>query len=368
MKINYYNIDKEYSRIQHSLNKDIASICKSGNFILGKYVKKFESIIKKKISAKYVLAVGNGTDALEIALRVKNIGYGDEVITAPNSFISTVNAIINVGAKPKFVDIDDSFNMNPDLLIKSINKKTKAIMPVHLNGLPACMKKIVNISKKKKLVVIEDAAQSILSRLDKKFTGTIGDIGCFSLHPTKNLGALGDGGFMTFKNVTDYRKAELIRNHGIKKQDKISLIGVNSRLDEIQAAALIHKIKYLKSDIKKRRRNAKIYNDNLSTLKKFIKTPKFNCCSQTYHTFHRYVIKCHNRDKLYKYLILNGIDVKIHYRTNISDQKIVKKITGTNNFKNLNKISKQILSLPVNQYLEEKDIKFVINKINSFYS
>ncbi len=366
--INYYNIDKEFKRIKNVFFKSVEKECSSGNFILGQNLYKFEKNLSKLLGSKYVLGVANGTDALELAMMSLGIGNNHEVITAPNSFVSTANAIVNVGAKPVFVDIDNSFNIDPDKIIKKITKKTKAIIPVHLNGFPACMKKINLIAKKYNLYVIEDAAQSILAKIGKKYTGTLGDIGCFSLHPTKNLGAIGDAGFVTTQNKNIYEKIKFIRNHGLRKFDETILIGRNSRLDEIQAIALNLKLKYLKSDTKKKINLAKVYYSNLANINSII-LPLQSCCQDTKHVYHRFVIRClKKRDKLYRHLLSKGVQVKIHYSRNIHLQKSFRNLSSNNGLNKVDNYSKQILSLPINQFNTKREIEKVCKLISDFYS
>jgi UDP-2-acetamido-2-deoxy-ribo-hexuluronate aminotransferase len=366
--IKYYNIDKEFKRIESDFLISVKNNLASGNFILGKNVKKFENKISTLIKSKYVIGVGNGTDALELAMLALNIGQNDEVITSPNSFVSSANSIINVGATPVFVDIDHTFNIDPEKIESKITKKTKAIMPVHLNGFSCCMKKINKIAKKYNLYVIEDAAQSILSKFGKNFTGTMGDIGCFSLHPTKNLGALGDAGFITTQKKKIFQKVKYLRNHGLKKFDSIALVGRNSRLDELQAIALNLKLKFLINDTIVKKNLAKIYYKDLHDLKE-IKLPELSCCDKAVHVYHRFVIKClKKRDLLYNYLIKEGVEVKIHYTKNIYKQLPIIKMIGKKEYPIAELLSKQILSLPINQFTTKNEIRRVCKLIKNFYN
>lgn len=365
MKVNYYNIDKEFKRIEKKSIQIIRNICKAGNYILGDHLEKFEKKISHILGCKYAIGVANGTDAIEIALEAENIQKGSEIITTSNTFISTVNAIINYGCIPVFVDIDKTLNIDPSKITSAITKKTSAIIPVHLNGMPACMDKINKIAKKFKIKIIEDAAQSILSKYNKRFIGNSNSLCCFSLHPTKNLGGIGDGGFITTNSETKYKKILLLRNHGLAKRGEVKLPGRNSRLDEINASILNLKLDYLKKDTKKKIEIAKFY-DKLLTNK--IKTPDYGCCKGITHTFHRYVVRVKNRDKLLKFLKENKIDVKIHYEKNIHKQNKFKKyLKHKQQLSITDKYSKKVLSLPINQFLSKKEILFVIKKINYFY-
>ena len=368
MRVNYYNIHKEFKRVENIFINKIKTLGLNANFILGKNLYEFEKKITRLLRVKYVIGVANGSDAIEISLKSLGISKDDEVITVSNSFISTANSILNIGAKVKFIDIDDTYNLNPDLLEKKITKKTKAIIPVHLNGMPCCMNKIIKIAKKFKLYVIEDSAQAILTKYNNRYVGTLGDIGCFSLHPTKTLGVIGDGGFVTTNNKKLYKKMIEIRNHGINQKQKNLLVGRNSRLDEIQSIFALEKIKFLKKDVKKRIDISKTYNNKL---KNIVTIPYQGCCKSIVHSFHRYVIRTKKRDALFGYLKRKGIDVKIHYKINIHDQPVYRKKISKEEIRNLkktNQFSKEILSLPCNHFMTKKEIDHVVNSIKSFFS
>lgn len=362
MKVNYYNIDKDFLRIKKKFFQNLNKIGSKGNFILGDNLLKFEKKMSSILGSKYVVGVANGTDALEIALKASGIKAGQEVITVSNSFVSTANAIINVGAKPVFVDICDNFNIDPVLIEKKITKKTHSIIPVHLNGLPSCLDEIGKIAKKNKLKIIEDAAQSILSKFDGKYIGNSSNIVCFSMHPTKNLGVLGDGGFISLNDKKTYEHIKKLRNHGLQN-GKLYEIGCNSRLSEINALSAYLKLKFLKKDTQYKINIASQYRNNI--LSKYVEHPKLNCCKKTIHTYHRYVIKTKYRESLKEYLLKKGIEVKVHYNKNIHEEAPykLKKVT----LKNTVKFSKQILSLPCNHFMTSKEIQYVIKTINLFF-
>ena len=364
MKVNYYNIDKEFQRSYKKFNKYFLEFKKSGNLLLGKHLNNFEKKLSNLIGSKHVLGVANGTDALELSIKSLNPPYNAEIITTSNTFVSTVNSIINVGCKPVFVDIDINYNIDPSKIEKHINKNTFAIMPVHLNGLPACMNKIRKISKKYNLHIIEDAAQSILSTYHGKYIGNQKNLACFSMHPTKNLGVLGDGGFIATNDTSLFKKISLLRNHGLK-DGKSLLVGRNSRLNEINSLIAYLRLDFLKKDTLIKQKIANFYNQNL---KSNVITPQNNCCRQNTHTYHRYVIRVPDRDKLKKYLIKNNIEVKVHYSKNIHEYKIFRKYLKNNtNLNNTLRYSKEILSLPCNHFMSIKQAEFVVNKINRYY-
>ena len=365
MKVSYYQIDKEFNRIEKLAVQIFKKIGKSGNYILGENVKKFEKKISTIINCKHTIGVANGTDALEIALAAEAIKKGTEIITTSNTFISTVNAIINYGCIPVFADVDETYNIDPKSILKVISKKTSAIIPVHLNGMPACLDKINKIAKKNNLKVIEDSAQSILSKYNNKYIGNSKNLCCFSLHPTKNLGGIGDGGFITTNNKIKYKKILLLRNHGLARRGEVKMPGKNSRLDEINAGILNLKLNYLKNDIKRKIKISQLY-DKFITDK--VQKPDYGCCQGIVHTFHRYVIRVKKRKEFLNYLRKEKIDAKVHYEKNIHKQnkfkiylKLKQKLTFTDSF------STNVVSLPINPFLSDKEVYYIIDKINSFF-
>ena len=368
MRVKFYNIGNEFSRVKKSYTKKINKIFSSGNFIHGISNKKFEKKISNLLKIKYVIGVGNGSDALEIGLLALGINKGDEVITATNSWVSSLNAILNVGAIPVLVDVDDNYNISYTDIKKAITKKTKAIMPVHLNGLPSSMREIKVIAKRNKLKIIEDSAQAILSKYQNKYTGTIGDVGCFSMHPTKNLGVGGDGGFIVTNKKTIFNKMKLISNHGMNNKGDLIMQGRNSRLDELQAEFILQKLKFLENDTKKRQKIADIYKKKL---KDHVIIPNKNLKSKTEHTYHRYVIRLKNnkqRNQLKKYLQNLNIETKIYYKKPIHSYKCFSKYSYKKKLKNAENQSKTILSLPINHFMKSSEVNYVIKNIIKFLS
>ncbi len=367
MIVPYYNIHKEFKRIEKPFIDSIRKIGNSGNYILGQHINTFEIKLKKIIGSKNVIAVANGTDALEIAITALDIPMGSEIISVSNTWISTINSILRSGCKPVLCDIDETYNIDPLKIEKLITRKTKAIIAVHLNGLPCQMKHINMIAKKYGLKVIEDSAQSILSEYKGKKIGNSKNICCFSLHPTKNFGGIMDGGFISTNNDIISEKIRIIRNHGLKNRGIVNYVGQNSRLSEINASALSKKIKYLKQDTIHKMRLAKIYDMFLD--ENNIILPKNGSESGTIHTYHRYVIRTKRRKDLINYLRDSGIETLIHYEKNIHQQKsILAKLKIPYRLKVTEEISKETLSLPINHFLNESQIRFVIKTINNFYT
>ena len=330
---------------------------------------KFKNL-KKKISklckTKYCVALNSGTDALTLGLHLLGVRRGDEVITPPNSFIASTAVILHLGAKPIFVDVKDDQNINEMEIEKKITKKTKAIMPVHLTGRMCSMDKIMNISNKYKIPVIEDGAQSILSKYKGKMSGSWGDIGCFSTHPLKNLNASGDGGFLTTNNKRIYDTIRNLRSHGMEEnRNNVKSFGYVSRMDAIQATILNFRINNLRSIIKKRRDNVNIYLKNLNLNNIFFpKEKKFE-----FNTYHTFVIQVDRRDELKKFLEKKGVGSAIHYPIPIHLQDCSKNLGyKKKSFPITENQSKRIISLPINQYLKEKEIIYISNLINKFYN
>jgi len=366
MRVPYYNIDKEFKRIKIPFQKSLEKIGKKGNFILGKNIELFEEKLKKIIGSKQIIGVANGTDALELAISALEIPPESEIISVSNTFISSINAIIRSGCVPVLCDIDETFNIDPLKIEKLITKKTKAIMTVHLNGMPSCLNEINKISKKYNLKIIEDSAQSILSKYDNLLVGNSNNLCCFSMHPTKNFGGIMDGGFISTNNVQLSKKIRIMRNHGLKERGVVGFVGQNSRLSEINASALLLKLKYLKEDTAYKIKLAKVYDVLLNS--KNVITPNYGCCKKIVHTFHRYVIRVKEREELIKYLQKKGIEVKIHYEKNIHEQKSLKKFLKVPNpLVNTNNLTKQTLSLPINQFLNLNQVEYVCKAINDFY-
>ncbi len=235
MKIEIVDLKKRFQEEKHEIFRCINRVLKKGHFILTPELQNFEKSICKFAGSKYCLGVNSGTDALMMSLWSLGISKGDEVITSPISFIATASSIIHIGAKPVFVDIGDDLNINPDLIEKAITKKTKAILPVNWTGKVCKMDKIIKIAKKHNLAVIEDAAQAMGAYYKNKHAGTFGKISAFSTHPLKNLNALGDGGFIITNEKKIYNKIKLYRNHGLKGRDNVEIVGVNPRLDSLNA-------------------------------------------------------------------------------------------------------------------------------------
>jgi len=364
-RIPYVNLKKQWLEERDELLPIIDRVFASAQFVGGEELDKFEENIAKLCGTKYACALNSGTDALMLALVLSGVGKGDEVITPPNSFIASTAAIVHIGATPVFVDVLPDQNIDPYKIEASITDKTKAIMPVHLTGRMCDMDPIMDIAKKHGLVVIEDAAQSVGSKYKGKPSGSIGDVGCFSTHPLKNLNACGDGGFLTTNNESIFNKTKLYRNHGMADRNIVNNFGSVSRMDNLQAAILNFRLDKLETITDKRRSNAKAYVEGINNQNLFIPKEK----DSEYNTYHTFVVQTQYRDELKEYLSLNGIDTAIHYPFPIHLQPASKKLGyQVGDFLITERQSKEILTLPVNQYITEAEIQRIIKVINKFKS
>ena len=361
MKVPFIDLKKQYDSIKEEIDNKISSLVGSSAFILGEDLKEFEEEFAEFCGTKYSVGVSSGTDALVIALKSLNIGYGDEVITVPNTFIATAEAISLAGARPVFVDInEEDYNINVDLIKEKITDKTKAIIPVHLFGQPADMKSILNIARENELYIVEDACQAHGSEFEGKKAGTFGNIGCFSFYPGKNLGAYGDGGAAVTDDREIYLKMLSMRSHGEVEKNRHQIVGSTNRLDNLQAGILRIKLRYLNEWNEKRRENAATYRKYLSGLKLII--PKE--LEGRRHVYHLFAIRVKNRDKVKKELSGRGIATGIHYPTPIHLQEAYRFLGyKKGDFPVSETVAEEILSLPMFPELTENEIKYVCNSL-----
>jgi aminotransferase EvaB len=356
---------KDYKKIF----KKIEKVIRYNDFTLGISVNKFENEIKKKLKAKYVLAVGSGTDALMLSLKCLEVKEGDEVITSPYTFYATIGAIVTAGAKPVFVDVNDDYNLDPNKIEKKITKRTKAILPVHWSGRVCEMDKILKISKKYKIPIVEDSCHAITATYKKRIAGNFGDFGCFSLHPLKNLNVWGDGGFVLINKKKNYEKMILMRNHGLISRNINKIFAYNSRLDTVQAVVASHLLKRINLITKKRIFNSFCLDKELSKLKSIKTKKRHHYLKEVFHLYEFRVKNKKIRTQLVNYLIKNGIDAKIHYPIPMHLQP-ASKIYGykKGDFPVAESISDTTISLPVHEFLSLEQINFIIKKIKQFYN
>ena len=315
-----FDSKRQYAQIGAEAEKAVVEVMRSGCYILGPNVKALESELASYIGCNYTVALNSGTDALHIALRALDIGEGDEVITTAFTFVATAEAIGMVNAKPVFVDIDpDTFNIDPKKIEEAITPKTKAIIPVHLYGQACDMDAIMDIAKRHNLRVIEDCCQAIGATYKGKMVGTFGEIGCFSFYPTKNLGTMGDGGLCSVNDEKLRDRLISLRNHGSLVRYHNDELGVNSRLDEIQAAILRIKARHIDEWNSLRREKAAYYNELFANCADVV-TPKE--LDDTYCVYHQYTVKIPNRDEVHKMLSENGIGAMLYYPIPLHFQKV----------------------------------------------
>ena len=373
-KINMVDLNGQYRKIRWQINREIKKVIKSTSFINGPIVKEFQSNLQDYLNVRHVIPCANGTDALQIALMALDLKKGDEVITTNFSFASTIEVILLLGLKPVIVDIDPrTFNIDPNLIESKITKKTKVIIPVHLFGQSCRIEEIIEIANKNNLQVIEDNAQALgakykFSNSEKQMSGTIGDIGTTSFFPSKNLGCYGDGGAIFTNSDNLAYKMRGIVNHGMYERYYHDEIGVNSRLDSIQAAILNVKLKYLDKYNKRRQESADSYNQAFEKIEK-IKTPFVESDIES-HVYHQYTIKvpAENRDELAEHLSKNNIPFGIYYPLGFHEQKAYKQeFFSEGDFPVTNELKNQVISLPMHTELSRRQINYITNSIISFF-
>ncbi|MBU4501417.1 MAG: DegT/DnrJ/EryC1/StrS family aminotransferase [Nanoarchaeota archaeon] len=360
MAVQYLNLKEQSLSLKEELKTAINRVIfKNSMFILGSEGKSFEKEFSAYCGVNHSIGVGNGTDAIYLALLAAGVKAGDEVITVTNTAIPTVSAISMTYANPILVDVDKYYQMDPEKVEEKITSKTKAIIPVHLYGHPTDMDHIMEIAKKHNLKVIEDCAQAHGTLYKGKQVGTLGDYGAFSFYPSKNLGAFGDAGMIITNSKEEAESLKMLRNYGQKERYYCYRRGVNSRLDEIQAAILRVKLKHVDSWNKNRRKLAKIYNESL----KNVITPLEKDYAKS--NYHLYVIRSSKRDKLREFLAKNKISTEIHYPVPIHKQEGYSEL-NQETLPNSEKFAKEIISLPMYPELKEEKVKEVADYINKF--
>ena len=365
MSVPFFDLKKQNSLIRKSIDSAIATVIDGAQFILGKTVADFEADCTKYHGAKYAVGVASGTDALHLSLRAIGVKEGDEVITTPFTFVATAESISYTGAKPVFVDIDpETFNIDPSQIEQKITKRTKAIIPVHLYGLASNMDAIMKIAKEHDLKVIEDSAQAIGAKVGERHVSTIGDAGCLSFFPTKNLGAFGDGGMIITNDDKIWDSVKVLRAIGSRVTYHYDVIGFNSRLDALHAAILKVKLQYLEDWVAARRKNAALYNSLLAGLD--IITPKETKGMR--HTYNQYTIRTKKRDALLEHLKQKNIGAMVYYPLSLHLQKIYEWLGHkAGSFPNAEKAQNEVLSLPIFPEITEEQITEVATAIKEFY-
>jgi len=366
----FLDLKAQFASIREEVMFAIARVMESQHFILGTEVRSFEDEFAEKFGAKYAVSCASGSDALVLALMAAGIGSGDEVLTTPFTFVATAGSIARVGAKPVFVDIDpQTYNMDAESVAAAITSKTRAIMPVHLFGLPADLDPLVDIAQRHGLLVIEDAAQAIGAQYRGVHAGNIGDFGCFSFFPSKNLGGAGDGGLVTTQDAKRAERLRLLRVHGSSRKYHHDILGPNSRLDALQAAILRVKLRHLDEWTKAREAHARRYRElfNEMDLLRFLALPS-EPSSHSRQVYNQFSIRCANRDGLREFLRVSGVPTEIYYPLPLHLQPAFSYLGYVaGQFPHAETASAEILALPVFPEITEVQQKSVVSAIAQFY-
>ncbi len=366
MEVKLLDLQAQYKPIKEEVMNEINKVMDSCYFINGPKVSELENLIAEYSTCSCGIGMSSGTDALVCALMGLDIQEGDEIITTPFTFFATAGSIWRLGAKPVFVDIDPiTYNIDVTKIESAITAKTKAIIPVHLFGQMSDMDEIMLIAEKHNLKVIEDSAQSIGSSYKGKKSGSIGDIGCFSFFPSKNLGTTGDGGMCVTQDKDLGEKLKILRNHGSKPKYFHKMVGGNFRLDTMHAAVLTVKLKYLDKWSNERRENASVYDSLLKGVKE-IQTPVIK--EGNVSVYNQYVIRVEKRDELKQYLLDNKIGTEIYYPLSLHEQDCFKDLGyKTGDFPESEKAAANTLALPIYSELEKEQLEYVVKTIKNFY-
>jgi dTDP-4-amino-4,6-dideoxygalactose transaminase len=364
MKVPFGDLRRRYQPIRDDVDSAVSRVLDSGWFILGHEVERFEREFAASLGARHSVGVANGTDAIHLALRAAGVGTGDEVITAANTCVPTVAGISMSGAAPVLVDVEPlSFNLDPSKLEASITPRTRAIVPVHLYGQAADLDPILEIAGKHHLIVIEDAAQAVGATYKGRKLGTIADAGCFSFYPSKNLGAVGDAGAVVTGREELAERIRQLRNYGETQRYYHANNGVNSRLDEIQAAILRTQLPKLDRWIQRRREIAGVYSREINN--PLIRTPVES--NYGVHNYHLYVVRCESRDRLQQHLDSCGVSTLIHYPIPIHLQQAYQNLNKREGDYPISEIcAREVLSLPVFPELADEEVSHVVASLNSF--
>ena len=364
MKVRYSYLKQQFEKAD-DLWSELRSFVETGDFTLGKPLIEFERKFARLMGVKHAIGVNSGTDAIKLALKAHGIGFGDEVITAANTFVATVGAIAELGAIPVFVDCNDTFCMDVGLLENAITSKTKAIVPVHFTGYMTDMRILMPIAEKYGLVVIEDACQSILGEIDGKKAGTWAAAGAFSLHPLKNLNVWSDGGLIVTDSDTLAQRLRLLRNHGLVDRDTVSLLGYNSRLDTIQAVVGNWLIPQTERIAESRISNAAYYDSAFNDIVGIDIPPRPPGFKIVYHL---YVVFAEERDELLDYCLKKGIDAKVHYPIPIYRQEGLAYLGyKKGDFPVSDDHASKIITFPCDQHLSVYELDYVIKTVKDFY-
>ena len=366
-KVPFVDYPAHYRSMEGEIDATIKEVLSKGDFILREHLRRFEDDIASLLGVKYAIGLNSGTDALHLSLLAALIGPGDEVITVAHTFLATVGAIVNCGAKPVLVDVGEDYNMDIDQAEQAISSQTRAIIPVHLNGRLCDMGKLMGIASKHNLLVIEDAAQALGASFNGQKGGSFGLAGCFSFYPAKILGTAGDGGLVATSNEKIDKKIRALRDNGrVMGQDEVVCYGFNSRLDNLHAAILDVKLKYLSQWIKRRRELATIYHRGLSGLPQIKLPPPPQDNKKFFDVYQNYVICSQERDRLAAYLKECSVETLVSWPIPMHHQQAL----GLEHFHlpKTESISREVISLPLYPELSDKQVEYVIESVRKFYN
>lgn len=365
MRVPFSYLDRQFANVDDYLG-DLRTFVTTGDFTLGKPLTEFEERFGKLVGLPHVIGVASGTDALILSMKICGVGPGDEVITTPMTFIATVGAIAMTGARPVFVDSEDGFVIDPERIEAAVTPKTKAIVPVHYTGNIADMPRIMEIARKHKLLVFEDACQAIAGQIDGKSVGSWGETASFSLHPLKNLNVWSDGGLIGTKSKDLADRLRLYRNHGLVNRDEVEFFGHNSRLDTLQAVIGNRLIPSTVEKTERRIGYAKLYDEAFARLSPAVRVPRRR--PGVRHVFHLYLLRVNRRDELLAYLNQRGVEAKIHYPIPVHLQKAAAYLGyKKGDFPVCEKDCMEIITLPAHPYLTKEEIEYTIEQVHSFY-
>jgi len=372
LRIPLLDLSRQYREIKKEVLREVQNVCDSQHYILGKNVSALEEEMAAYCGTRYAVGVASGSDAILLSLMAVGIGPGDKVITTPFTFFATAGSISLLGAVPVFADIHpETCNIDPlsiETLLKKSSRGVKAILPVHLYGQCADMGPIKTLARKHGLKVVEDAAQSIGARYRGRRAGSLGDAGCFSFYPTKNLGCFGDGGMVTTNNLATAQRLKMLRVHGSRKRYYYDTVGTNSRLDELQAAVLRVKLKYLDAWTERRITNARRYDRLLARagLGEVVKLTRIEETNQS--VYNQYVILVKYRDELREHLTSAGIGTEVYYPMPLHLQKCYASLGHRRgDFPVSEKVSRETLALPIFAELKTSEQEYVVSTIEKFY-
>jgi aminotransferase EvaB len=365
MEVRFSYLDRQFADVDAFL-PDLRALVLRGDFTLGAAVSEFEQRFAALSRMPHAIGVGSGTDALMLSLKVLGIGPGDEVVTAPNTFIATVGAIAMTGARPVFADSDEGYTIDPARIEAAVTARTKAIVPVHYTGNVADMPAIMEIARRHRLAVVEDACQAIMASRDGLPVGSWGEAACFSLHPLKNLNVWGDGGVIVTRSAELDRKLRLIRNHGLAGRDAVEVFGHNSRLDSLQAVIGNRLIQQTEGVTERRIAHARRLDAGLADLRGQIHIPPRP--ANVKHVYHLYIVRAERRDELLRYLRGHGIQAKVHYPVPVHLQPAAASLGyKPGDFPRAEEDSRTTITLPAHQHLEPREIDYMLDRVHAFY-